>query len=405
MFPQEFEHNKVLQFALGALIFNYFIIFSGWITRSTASLEAITYKTYVCPAYFQSCADWYFLSSLPYGYSQSIFYMGMFALLLWAIYLLTERKWHEVQLVLIVPFLWHSLTIFFLSALKGGNYEYYVFLFGVILLFLPHKEFFLKLSLVLLYSLSVVAKIHPSWITGGYFTSLYQGLPLFPDWSIPFFTNFVMLMELVGAWFLFSKNQIVQRAVLIFFILFHLYSGILVGYRYPATVLPMLLICFGPWFRHIPVPLNKRSIAGWCIVFSLLCIQFIPRAIPGDEKLTLEGNYYGLYMFEANHQCISSVTFHSKNEESLASVSASAVARNRCDPYFHMFRLQQRCDDSIDRIEWQFDHSINGEPFLRIVDEINVCDLTYKPFSHNNWIKTHADNPEIIGLPVQNFFY
>lgn len=405
MFSREFETSRVLQFALGALLLNYFVVFFGWITRSYITKEALTYKTYVCPTYFQSCGDLYFLSSLPYGYSQSILYMGLFGVLLWATYLLTERKWREAQLVLILPFLWHFVNVFFLTALQAGNYEFYIAVYGIILLFLPHKEFFLKLSLVLFYSLSVVAKIHPSWITGSYFTALYQGLPVFPQWSIPFFSNAVMVLELVGAWFLMSKNQLLQRSALALFTFFHLYSGILVEYRYPTVVLPMILICFGPWYKPSTVPLDKKSIAGWILIFSMVGMQFIPRMIPGDEKLTLEGNNYGLHMFEANHQCISTITEHFENGDTNTRVQTNAVARNRCNPYNYMFLIRQRCEEDVERIAWHFDHSINGDPFLRIVDVENACDLEYKPFSRNSWIKSHEDEPEVIGLPVQNYYY
>jgi hypothetical protein len=88
-------------------------------------------------------------------------------------------------------------------------------------------------------------------------------------------------------------------------------------------------------------------------------------------------------------------------------VRTSASARSRCNPYTYWFTLKQYCEkkENVDRIAWTFDHSINGDPFLRIVDEQNVCNLEYKPFSHNDWIKRHSDNPEIIGTPARNVFY
>jgi hypothetical protein len=333
--------------------------------------------------------------------------MFFFGFLLWSVYLFSERRWREIQFNLMPLFLWHAANVLLLTDLQSGNYEYYLIVFGIILLFLPYKEFFLKLSLVSLYVVSTVAKIHPAWIEGGYFTAMRTGLPFFPDWSIPFWTNLVMVMEMVGAWFLMSKNVILQRTALGFFVLFHLYSGILVEYRYPATVLPMLLIMFGPWYRHTPVPLNRRSIAGWFLILSIFAVQFTPRLIEGDEKLTLEGNKYGLYMFETNHQCISQATAHYADGtvEELDRVSASA--RNRCEPYSYWFVIQQACErfKGLERMSWKFDHSINGDPFLRIVDTENACNLEYKAFSHNQWIKTEADNPEIIGYPVKNYYH
>lgn len=407
MFSGEFKHNKVLQAALGVLAFCYFIVFYSWIRDSVITTTAALSLHYACPRYFQSC-DWlYILNALPFGYSQTILYMGIFVVLIWIVYLLTEREWSSAQQLLLVPFFWHAVNVLILTDDYTGNYEYYLLVFGLVLLFLPHKEFFLKLSIVFFYVLSTVAKIHPAWIEGGYFNNLRTGLPLFPDWSIPLFTNLIILMEMVGAWFLMSSNRLWQRAVFIFFFVFHIYSGILVEYRYPATVLPMLFVAFGPWYRHIKIPMDYKSLGGWFLIAVLILFQFIPRMITGDEKLTLEGNKYGLYMFESNHQCISTAIIHKFNGTNFTENYIGSSARNRCDPYNKWFRFKQICNKSsgVKNIEWTLDHSINGGPFLRIVDEVNVCELEYQPFRHNNWIKTEGDNPEVIGWPVKNFFH
>lgn len=408
MFSKEFENNQVLPLSLGALIFGYFLVFYQWAGQSIITIDAYNHlESFICPPYFQSCGSLYFLRVLPQGYSQSFLYMLLFTALFWAVYLLFKKRWFEAQLILIPVFLWHTANVFIFTDNYSGNYEYYQFVFGVILLFLPHKLFFLKLSVVFFYIMSTVAKIHPAWIEGAYFTNMRIGLPLFPDWSIPFLTNFVMVMEMIGAWFLMSKNKFLQRTVLVFFVVFHLYSGVLVLYRYPATVLPMVLILFGPLYRYSPVPFTKRAIISWVFVLSVFMIQFSPKLIYGDEKLTLEGNKYGLYMFESNHQCISEVAIQYKNGRTDHRVVTKNSARYRCAPYSVWFHYNQVCERSpeIESIAWTLDHSINGDPFLRIVDTENVCSLEYKAFSHNQWIKTHADNPEIIGLPAMNSYY
>jgi hypothetical protein len=211
---------------------------------------------------------------------------------------------------------------------------------------------------------------------------------------------------MVGAWFLMSSNKLPQRLAIIFFTAFHLYSGILVEYRYPATVLPTLLILFGPWYQHTKVPLDRKSLIGWSFIGLLVFLQFTPRMIEGDEKLTLEGNKYGLYMFESNHQCISKATIFNTDGSSSTKRMVSVSARSRCNTYNFWFSFKQMCekDDRIEKISWTLDHSINGDAFLRIVDEENVCNLEYKPFSHNAWIKSSEDNPKVIGWPVKNYF-
>jgi hypothetical protein len=406
MFAQEFKNNVLLQWALSALVFVYFIVFDGWIRDTVFTKEAFEQFRYVCPPYFQSCGDLYILEALPLGYSQTILYMVFFGILAWCVYLIYRKEWDVVQLCLMPIFIWHAANTFLFSDFRAGNYEYYVVAFGLVLLFFPHKEFFLKLTLVIFYSLSTVSKIHPGWVEGGYFTALRTGLPLFPDWSIPLWTNLVIFMEMVGAWFLLSRNVILQRGALLFFTIFHIYSGILVEYRYPATVLPFVLIAFGPLYRYTKVPLDMKSIVGWSFIALLIILQFSPKFITGDEKITAEGNKYGLYMFEANHQCFSEAKIYYDNGESKEENFSQISSRNRCEPYHRWFRFKQLCErkDKISRIEWEFNHSLNGGPFYKIVDVDNVCSLEYSSIRHNTWIKLPTE-AAAVGYPVKNIFY
>lgn len=402
---REIEEHTILQWVFGATIFSYFLAFDQWMRSAALTTDAVARGAHVCRPYFQSCGDWYFLRALPEGYTQNIFYMALFATLVASVYFLARKDWVKAHAALLPSFLWHGTGVFLLSDIFVANYEYYLFFFAFILLFFSHKEFFLKLTVVFFYFLSTAAKLHESWILGTYFSALKTGLPLFPDWSIPFWTNLVIFMEMIGAWFLLSSRPLLQRGALAFFVAFHLYSGLFVWFRYPATVLPTILILFGPMYRKTPVPLDRRAIPGWLLIIAFFFAQLTPLMIPGDEKLTLEGNKYGLFMFEANHQCVSSTRVVRANGESAESRLEGISARDRCDPYWFWFRLQTRCKErGVERIEWTLDHSINGSPFLRIVDEQNACALSYKPFSHNAWIKTEKDNPVIIGYPVENIY-
>lgn len=403
----EIENSTVVQWVFGATLFSHFVAFNGWFYSHATTIDAALTGTHRCWPYFQSCGDWLFLRTLPEGYSQPLLYMLFFALMLTTVYCMYRRDWVLAHLTLMPAFMWHTLVSFVLTYELSGNYDYYLFAYSIVILFLPHKYFFLKLSLVLFYFLSTAAKIHEGWVLGTYFSALKTGLPLFPDWSIPVWTNLVIGMEMVGAWFLLGKAGWVQRSVFLFFVCFHLYSGLLVGYHYPATALPTLIILFGPFYTVTPVPLDRRALYGWIFIGLLGVAQLTPQLISGDEKLTMEGNRYGLYMFDANHQCVSRerVVFRDGTEVERSKESYSA--RKRCDPYVYWFVLKQRClnDPRVARIEWQFDHSINGGPFYRIVEESDACALEYQPFKHNAWIKREFDAALIQGLPVENLYH
>ncbi|WP_316203130.1 MULTISPECIES: hypothetical protein [unclassified Bradyrhizobium] len=327
--------------------------------------------------------------------------MLLFGIMTGGVYAMYRGRWTAVHLAILVLFV-VKLYFQLINYSFKGNFDYYHNLFCIIYLFSSHKKFFCRLGLVSLYFLSTASKITSSWILGEYFTALKTGLPIFPRGTEPVMTNLVIGMEMVGSWFLFNRTRFVQRAVLGFFVIFHLYSGILVGYHYPTIVLPPLLILFGPWFdasgHH--VPLDRTAIVGWSVVSSLLLLQFIPHLIEGDERLTLEGNFFGVYMFEANHQCYGTIT----RDNEVVERFSEANAWRRCDPYAVWMRAKQAyCSDKESKYRLAFNHSINGEPFREIVNEPDLCRLKYYPFSRNTWIKDEKAAPAV-GRPVQNFY-
>ncbi len=338
-----------------------------------------------------------------------LLYMGLFCIMLTVVYLMYKKDWESAHFLLLVLWIVKVFFLFVLSKKLSGNYEYYDVILMLVLLFLPHKHFFLRLSFVWLYFLASTIKIHEGWILGTYFTSLQTGLPLFGDAVAPVVTGIVIAMQIIGSWFLLTNSPILQRTALVYFILFHVYSGILVGYRYPSVALVMLIILFAiPSLHYVrKVPLDRRALPGFVLLALMMAGQFVSIIIPGDEKMTLEGNNYGLYMFEANHQCISRETVHMTNGESRSAVRSSYASSNRCDPYDYWFALRNACrrGHHIERISWTFDHSINGGPFYRIVSEDDACQLSYKPFAHNNWIRLVEDGATVVGHPRKNFYY
>ncbi len=403
----EIYESKVLKAALASVLFSYFLTFRGWIQEFRFTKEAAEQGAHLCWPYFQNCGDWYFLTTLPYGYSANIFYMVLFGLMGWSAWLMWTNRWRSAHMLIWPLFIWKVLTVSVFSMSQVGNYEYYHIVFSAIILAFPHKVFFLKFALVWFYFLSVAAKIHPTWTLGLYFSSLKTGLPILPDSLMPVWTNLVIFMEMVAAWFLLGAKNNLQRLVFVFFVIFHFYSGVLVNYRYPATVLPMLFILFGPWYEYTKIPKGLKTLPGWLLIGLLGVGQSVSHFIPGDEKTTMEGNFYGLYMFEANHQCVENTTIYRKSQEPEVFKKESFQARNRCDAYRLWFKYQQKCknDPSIERVELTFDHSINGEPFYRTIEVPDICALDYKPFSRNGWIKTSKEGAELIGYPMKNYYY
>lgn len=404
---EEIYKSKTLKACLAAVLLSYFVTFKLWVGEFRFTTEAVEQGLHLCWPYFKSCGDWYFLSGLPYSYTANIFYMVFFGLIGWSAWAMWNNQWRLAHTLLWPMFIWKVLMVLMFSMAQMGNYEYYHIIFTAILLFCPHKAFFLKFSLVWFYFLSTAVKIHPTWTLGIYFTSLKTGLPILPDALMPLWTNLVTVMEMVAAWWLLGPKNHWQRLVFVFFVIFHLYSGVLVSYRYPSTVLPLLFILFGPWYEYTRPPKGWGTLPGWLLIGFIGSAQTISHFIPGDEKVTMEGNFYGLYMFEANHQCVEKATTYRAGQDPEVFNKESFQARNRCDPYRLWFKHQQRCakDPTIDRVAMEFDHSINGGPFFKIVDIPNICGVDYKPFSHNKWIEAPTAESEELGYPMKNYYY
>jgi hypothetical protein len=394
----EIEHDAMVRWFGGAILLGFLVTFDGWQMDPMLSAEGNA----SCWPFFQQCRDWAVLHVLPNGYSQTLVFMVLFSMIVAAAYALCTQRFMAAH-ALIAGLLIGKAYFTLLNFGHSGNYDYYHTVFTIVFLFLPHKRFFASLSVVALYALSTVAKIHPAWTFGLYFTSLQRGLPVFGNALAPLMSNLVMFMEMVMAWFLFSHHRWLQRGVFVFFCLFHIYSGILVGYHYPTMVMPALVVCFGGLFRPFAaVPLDKKSLPGWLLIALLGGLQSISLFIPGDAKLTLEGNYYGLYMFESNHQCQITV-YH--RDGSVVSEESRVNARFRCNPWEFLSRMQQSycAGPAPEQKRLTIIHSINGGPFYAIVDAPDLCSLHYAPFAHNDWIKDAATAP-IVGRPAKNYY-
>lgn len=398
----EIRNDKALVWYFGYLIFSFALVFKGWSLNRNTATNVLDSSGAVCWPWFQSCGDWIFLTTLPDGYTQQYVFAVMMGLMAVSVFYAMRKEWVYAHLCLLTLFVF-KMYLMLINFKYNANYDYYHTTFAFIFLFLPHKRFFLMFSLAFFYFLSTAAKIHETWILGTYFSSLQTGLPLFPDSTIPIWTHLVMIMEMVFAWFLFSKNEKLRRTIFIFFFAFHLYSSILVGYHYPLIVLTPLVILFWLQYRPVEVPRDVKSTFGWLFAVVLLMLQMVSHTIPGDEKLTLEGNFYGLYMFEANHQCISRV--YDMDTKLPIHEQSSANARHRCNPYTYVKAYQNNyCQhDTGKKYGISFDHSINGNHFYRIVHEPDLCSLEYIPFSRNKWIRTE-DEAKIIGHPVENYY-
>ena len=431
----EIEESRTLQWLFGAVLLYFFLTFSQWVHSTMVAVERT--REAVCWPYFQNCTDLFFLSNLPHGYSQTTFYMALFAIMLTIVYLMWKKQWVAAHALLLLLFIWKCFVGYVLSYDIMGMYDEYHLVITAALLFTAHKEYFAKLAFVLMYFLSATVKFHPGWILGTYFTSLELGVPLLPSVLTALITNSVILMQVVGCWFLLSRHKMLQRGALLYFVIFHLYSGVLVLYNYPTATLPVILILFGPLYTFQRPPISWKALAGWVLV-GLLFLSQVPSWINDVDtsKITIANNRFGMWMFDSNHQCVTELSYYYKKgvrlEKSSSEVAAgsscgafecvtktatyledgawvrdvrreSPVSWRRCDPHERWRTQKNLCGGNIERIAMTLDHSINGSPFYRIIDEQNICTLEYELFGPNPWIKSPPE-ARAVGIPVKNVY-
>jgi hypothetical protein len=397
----EVKDSPCLQWLYYILLISFFISFYGWISSPAVSTRTFANGEHVCPPYFPTCGEWYFLLDAPWGYSQAGFYVLLFLVLLAGAYAAWRQDWANAHRALLVCYVWKLVWGFALTYGVMGNFDYYDLILATAWLLLPHKLYFTRLLFVWMYFMASTAKIHEGWILGNYFTALLAGAPLFSNDMIPYFTNVVIVMQMAGSWFLLSKQPVLRNLALAFFLLFHIYSGVIVQYRYITISIPALLILFAPLpalqrEAFAVLALNRQTLAGYLLIGVLLGVQLFSTIIPGDQKKTLEGAFYGMYMFDANHQCISRTVETLGDGHQRGGTKTSFMANRRCDPYREWFELRTRCqrDTSITSVAWTYDHAINGHPFERIVDTPDACKLVYDPFHHNVWIRLDGEAVE-----------
>lgn len=400
------ELDKICKLIYWGLIFGFLTAFSDWIQSARFTKSAHMSDSITCPEYFQSCSRLLFYEGPPGSYGQTIFYAFLLSFLAFSAICALKEKWTEAFVLLIPPTIFKFTAALFLADKISAPFEYFHLTFIIILLFFPKKISFLKMSFCCLYFFSGVIKIHEGWILGTSFSSLQLGLPLFPDALIPIATNFVIFLELTVTWFLLSHKRSYRLIAVSIYILFHLYSATIVGYRYPIHCLPLVISLFLIDESHFKFPkLKLKYLIPYSYVGLIIIFHLIPLFITGNQKVSYGGVRLSVGMFDANRQCSSTVITNYADGTSERKIMNSKYSGVRCVPYQRWFILQKNCkQENVVSINWTYDISTNGSPFYRVVDEENACDLDYKVFQHNEWIAIGSSDikGQIVGHPQKN---
>lgn len=379
------------------LVCNFFVTFSDWFNKGYLTKESIDDLSAVCPPYFQSCTNFYIFHSSQNGYSLGILYSILGLFLFSSLYFFLIQKWNVSLLFLLPSLLYKIAIIFVFSFSPTGNYTVFEIALVLILIFSNNKVFSIKVLLSCLYLLSAVIKIYPSYLSGRMFDTLINGLPLLPSSFNYLYPSLIITFFTISSFSMWYRNKLVRNISFSFLFLFHVYSIILVGFRFPSICMVALLVVFTADYQEFSFTKFYSEKIIVLIVFFLIVAQSIPILIRGDEHITGEGEKYGFYIFNTNKQCSLEKVYKYKDGKLEIKNDVIHKALYLCNPYDAWFVSQMECKNhAIEKISFKFNISLNGSPYFKVVDNDNICNINvYHPFRHNDWIKEGVINNEL----------
>ena len=438
----EVDRDPHLKAICAVLLFYFHMTFAFWWTRYVPlSTRGDDVFDYLPSGLFQNLRWLVFMDGFQ---TESYLYaLGMLALLG-----MISLFWFRSSLLALclLAFLFANKLFFYLCDLRlFANYHHFHLLFTLTILVSTEKMRSFRAVLALSYLMSAIVKMTPSWLFGEYFNSVPEKLPLFSreSWVVTSASVGLIALELFGPLCWFTRINWLRGFSFIAFVLFHVYSGLIVGYWYTSLMLPLVVVAFigfneplqaGFRFsrRHAPT-LALFAIALFGGVYHLL--------IPGDARLTAEGKYFGLFMFDANRAVRFEADIHKGTNFWTIQVSRSwptpgnpqgldAGTRIHCnyyqngwlsnsfavtqpirdgnevifnpqyftsasirtigDPYLYYFYARELVRrHHPDRVAIRLDERLDGHPeVVRLLDISDFAELnpTYSPFRHNDWI-------------------
>ena len=311
----EVDRDPRLKMILACLLSYYFLTFYFWwlsaVPLSTRGNEVFDYAP---AAFFENLRWLVFMDN--FQTKTYLYGLGMLALLgTFSLFYLRS----SLLALCLLAFLFVNKTYFYLGDFRlFANYHHFHLFFSLVFLVSQSKLRFFRAALVVGYVMSAVVKVSPSWLAGEYFNSLVDKLPLLPKvgWVVTAASLGVIALEFLGPLCWFTGLTWLRRLSFITFILFHLYSGVVVGFWYTTLMLPMVVAAFLRFDRPLLAGYrySRRHLPALGILATVLLAGLYHFTIPGDVRLTGEGRYFGFFMFDANRQVRFETEIHKGNK-------------------------------------------------------------------------------------------
>ena len=299
--PEEVEQDLRLRLAGAILLLYHFLTFWWW--QDNPALSTLGNELFIyCPLWpFEHARGLVVLNATATMILMRS--LGLAALL--AIPRMLLGRVSKV-LLLMVGLLVVKLYYYLGCELIYGNYHQMHLIFSVLFLFAARKLFFMRLGLIVIYWLSFLVKLTPSWLYGEYFNSIPLKLPLLPhwEWLVTGASIALIVVEGLSPLGFFARSRALRIATWWTFLGFHLYSGFVVGFFYPTLMLWIVAVLFLNFDAPIQdgYRFGRRDLPAWLLLTLLMAGGIWPYVIPGDVRTTCEGRFLGMCMFDANRQ-------------------------------------------------------------------------------------------------------
>lgn len=440
---------------LAALLLYYYVTFYNWWRGASSFLSTKGTEdfNYVPTWVFENWRGLIFLDH--FQTKVYIWLIGLLALVgVFLLLYLDDCTWP----MLILAFLFVNKLFFYLMDLRlMANFHHLHLLYSFAFLISRAKLFYFRLALATSYWLSAIIKLTPSWLFGEYFNSVPGKLPFLP--KDPTFVMLAMqaiiVMEIIGPLMWYSNRKWVRNLSFGIFIVFHMYSGLLVGFKYTT----LMLTCLIPPFLDFNEPdqksymFRRRDLLPITFLSLALFGGFYHFLIPGDVRLTAEGRYLGVFMFDANRTVTFKATIKKADKEFVVWVKrpwrngviledgtvepatkysvwgslregdkvkrkrtikgplrdgeqivfnprffTSAQVRTFGDPYIYYFYGKELCRNyKPDQLSLELYQQLDGhnEAFkLLDIPDFQALNPSYSAFRHNDWIRIPGPDSE-----------
>ncbi len=246
-----------------------------------------------------------------------------------------------------------------------GNYHYMPFLVSFFFLFIPQKSLSLRFLITLFYVAAGSLKFNLEWLSGA---SIGEKPDFLPQILFEYSCAYVVALETLMVWLLWSKRRWLRFAGLAQLVLFHAVSWYWVGYFYPLIMASLLSIYPLGWHSSRDAQWRNRDSArdahpgllesasklrrtAQLALMIYILLQVLPHLSSADSALDGTSRILSLNMYDARSVCTGAIFLHYNDGEQTKTVAyrpdLHTGVRIHCDPILFEAEAHNLCRDQM----------------------------------------------------------